>query len=222
LPLDTPVFNVPDKLVRILDRDLKAAGISKRDERGWTVDVHALRHTFGTLLSKGGVTPRTAQAAMRHSKVDLTMNVYTDPKLLDVAGAMEALPALPLGLENGQADSARIAAKATGTDDLTPSPLVPVLVPTAGKSCKSWSILDKTTGNRGEGEKAGAVAASAYPVKRNNPLTSAVNGLLGVGGRGLEPPTPSLSNVPIRSERQQQHPYCFIAYGNLAQVSRAC
>ena len=34
---------------------------------------------------------------MRHSKIDLTMNVYTDPKLLDVAGAMEALPALPLG-----------------------------------------------------------------------------------------------------------------------------
>ena len=34
---------------------------------------------------------------MRHSTIDLTMNVYTDPRLLDVAGAMEALPALPLG-----------------------------------------------------------------------------------------------------------------------------
>ena len=34
---------------------------------------------------------------MRHSTIDLTMNIYTDPKLLDVAGAMEALPALPLG-----------------------------------------------------------------------------------------------------------------------------
>ena len=56
-----------------------------------------MRHTFGTLLSKGGVTPRTAQAAMRHSEIDLTMNVYTDPKLLDVAGAVESLPALPLG-----------------------------------------------------------------------------------------------------------------------------
>ena len=87
LPADTPVFTVPAKLVRILDRDLKAAGIPKRDERGRTVDVHAMRHTFGTLLSKGGVTPRTAQAAMRHSTIDLTMNVYTDPKLLDVAGA---------------------------------------------------------------------------------------------------------------------------------------
>ena len=82
LPTDMPLFTVPDKLVRILDRDFVAAGIAcrvevspgkwkidKRDERGRTVDVHALRHTFGTLLSKGGVTPRTAQAAMRHSEL---------------------------------------------------------------------------------------------------------------------------------------------------------
>jgi hypothetical protein len=33
-------------------------------------------------------------AAMRHSSIDLTMNVYTDPTLLDVAGAVEALPEL--------------------------------------------------------------------------------------------------------------------------------
>ncbi len=78
---DTPVFSVPRGLVKILDRDLQAAGISKRDERGRTVDVHAMRHTFGTLLSKGGVLPRTAQAAMRHSKIDLTMNVYTSEAL---------------------------------------------------------------------------------------------------------------------------------------------
>jgi integrase len=49
------------------------------------VDVHAMRHTFGTHLSRGGVEPRTAQAAMRHSKLDLTMNVYTDPRLLVVS-----------------------------------------------------------------------------------------------------------------------------------------
>jgi integrase len=87
LPPDTPVFDVPDALVKILDRDLVAAGlarrvrvgnkwrIDKRDDRGRTIDVHALRTTFGTLMSRGGVAPRTAQAAMRHSKIDLTMNV---------------------------------------------------------------------------------------------------------------------------------------------------
>ena len=96
LPLGTPVFIVPAGLVRILNRDLKLAGIPKKDARGWTVDVHAMRHTFGTLLSKGNVAPRTAQAAMRHSSLDLTMNVYTDPQLLDVAGALDRLPELSL------------------------------------------------------------------------------------------------------------------------------
>jgi len=43
-------------------------------------------------LSKAGVAPRVAQAAMRHSSIDLTMNIYTDPTLLDVAGAINALP----------------------------------------------------------------------------------------------------------------------------------
>jgi integrase len=124
LPAEMPLFNVPKGLRRILDRDLMLAGIPKRDERGRTVDVHALRTTFGTLLSKGGVAPRTAQAAMRHSDISLTMNVYTDPKLLDVHGALNALPVLPLGeKEIG-------AAKATGTGDLSASQHAPTVAPT--------------------------------------------------------------------------------------------
>jgi len=140
LPADTPVFTVPAGLVRILDRDLRLAGIPKRDDRGRTVDVHALRHTFGTLLSKGGVAPRTAQAAMRHSTIDLTMNVYTDPRLLDVAGAMEALPALPLGAEPC---SESAAMRGTGTDDSAGRRFAPGFAPTPGKPCKSGSIPDK-------------------------------------------------------------------------------
>jgi hypothetical protein len=31
---------------------------------------------------------------MRRSSLDLTMNVYTDPSLLDVAGALDLLPEL--------------------------------------------------------------------------------------------------------------------------------
>ena len=107
------VFHVPAGLVRILNRDLQAAGIAKRDERGRTVDVHALRHSFGTLLSKGGVSPRTAQAAMRHSKIDMTMNVYTDPKLLDVYGALDTLPTLDL---NSSPQTEAQSMRATGTD----------------------------------------------------------------------------------------------------------
>ena len=55
--------------------------------------IHALRHTFGTHLSMAGVPPRVAMAAMRHSSLELTMNIYTDPVLLDVGAAIEALPA---------------------------------------------------------------------------------------------------------------------------------
>ncbi len=47
----------------------------------------------GTHLSACGVHPRTAMAAMRHGRIDLTMNYYTDPTRLDVAGAVNALPA---------------------------------------------------------------------------------------------------------------------------------
>jgi integrase len=85
------LFTVPAGLRRILDRDLRAAGIAKRDERGRTVDVHALRTTFGTWLSMAEVAPRTAQAAMRHGDISLTMGTYTDPKLLDVRRAIEQL-----------------------------------------------------------------------------------------------------------------------------------
>ncbi|HUT56507.1 MAG TPA: site-specific integrase [Phycisphaerae bacterium] len=113
LPPETPVFTVPAALVKILNRDLELAGIPKKDGRGWTVDVHAMRHTFGTLLSRGNVAPRTAQAAMRHSSIDLTMNVYTDPQLLDVAGALDALPGLPLGSVH---PDDRQGLRPTGTD----------------------------------------------------------------------------------------------------------
>ncbi len=101
------------------------------------MDVHALRHSFGTLLSKGGVSPRTAQAAMRHSKIDLTMNVYTDPKLLDVHGALNALPMLDLtSSPNTEAQTMR----ATGTDGRDPSvvsnhtqsSVAPDVAPTSG------------------------------------------------------------------------------------------
>src|SRR5262249_53773064 len=52
LPSAMPVFNVPVKLCKILNRDLRFAGIAKRDDRGRILDVHAFRHTFGTFMSK--------------------------------------------------------------------------------------------------------------------------------------------------------------------------
>ncbi len=167
LPPDAPLFDVPVKLCKILARDLKMAGVPKKDDRGRTLDVHALRHTFGTLMSKGGVAPRTAQAAMRHKKIDLTMSVYTDPRLLDVRGALNALPSLALA---------------------------PTLAPTPDKSVQAGSSPGKPTGGGG-GRAAGvAIDANACPVKTKGPLSPPDNGPGGVGATGLEPVTPSVSS----------------------------
>ncbi|MCA9193859.1 MAG: tyrosine-type recombinase/integrase [Planctomycetales bacterium] len=88
------VFQVPDGLLRIMNRDLQAAGIAKRDESGGVIHVHALRHSFGTHLSNAGVAPRVAQGLMRHSRIELTMGTYVDARLLDTAGAVESLRVL--------------------------------------------------------------------------------------------------------------------------------
>lgn len=81
-------------LVRILNRDLAAAGIPKFDKYGRSIDVYALRHMFATLLSNSGVAPPITKAAMGHSDLRLTMNTYTDKKLLDIHGALKKLPSL--------------------------------------------------------------------------------------------------------------------------------
>ncbi|NQU26515.1 MAG: site-specific integrase [Candidatus Nealsonbacteria bacterium] len=138
LPADTSVFRIPRNLVKVLNGDLKMAGIPKRDDRGRTVDVHALRHSFGTHLSKGGVAPRTAQAAMRHSTLDLTMNVYTDPRLLDVHGALDVLPGLPL---NGDDPTAETATGTDGGSEKAFRKFAPGFAPTSDESCHSCPFL---------------------------------------------------------------------------------
>lgn len=104
-----PLLYVPTGLIRILDRDLRAAGIPKLDDRGRSVDVHAMRSTFGTLLAAAGVTPVVLKQLMRHKRIETTLKHYVDPRLLDVAGAVASLPAFA---ENAPPKPAR----ATGTE----------------------------------------------------------------------------------------------------------
>ena len=89
--LDLPLFDNPPT-IRVFNADCRAAGISKADHRGRVIDIHALPTTFGTHLAVSGVRPRVAQQAMRHSRLELTTQFYTDPILLNVAGAVNALP----------------------------------------------------------------------------------------------------------------------------------
>lgn len=56
------------------------------------LDFHALRHTFGTLLATSGVHPKIAQELMRHSNINLTMEIYTHAQTSQVAAAVNNLP----------------------------------------------------------------------------------------------------------------------------------
>jgi len=167
---NSPLFGVPRDFIKVFDRDLAAAGISKRDDRNRTVDLHALRHTFGTHLSKAGVAPRTAQAAMRHSSLELTMNVYTDPRLLDVAAAVDALPDFD-GLADAE-QSAYVAA-ATGTEG--PNALAPALAQALAQTAdfpgQPVSGRGKTSGGKRDAESPQVLAAA----QQRRPLTSPVN-----------------------------------------------
>ena len=91
---NTSLFTLGRNFLRTFNLDLAAAGISKRDAQGRTVDVHSLRHTFATLMARNGVSPSVAQKLMRHSDIRLTMNTYTHLGLADTAGAVAALPAI--------------------------------------------------------------------------------------------------------------------------------
>ena len=163
LPANASVFTVPTGLVKIFDRDLKLAGIPKQDERGRTVDVHAMRTTFGTHLSKGGVPLRIAQSAMRHSDPSLTANVYTDPALLDVAGALDVLPALPLRPDANETQ------KATGTA----GGFVPEFAPEADVCGPSESSPDKTAADPIEKKRDVVnVVTSALGTKKNPSSTA--------------------------------------------------
>ncbi|MGE5610351.1 MAG: tyrosine-type recombinase/integrase [Bacillota bacterium] len=207
LPPNTPLFYVPTGLIRIFDRDLVAAGIAqlvkdpktgkvrivKQDDRGRTIDVHALRTTFGTHLSKGGVAPRTAQAAMRHSDIKLTMGVYTDPKLLDVRGALNVLPALPLDGSDPTTQSVTM----TGTDSApvqnATSPIaLPIALPT-GQSSTTEGKTGHQHATGADSDSPTETAVSATPVNKNGSESTVDPEPSSKRVMGLEPTTFTLA-----------------------------
>ena len=184
--------------MRILDRDLLAAGIDKADERGRTIDVHALRHSFGTLLSKGGVAPRTAQAAMRHSKIDLTMNVYTDPKLLDVYGALDSLPSLDL---DASPSTERPMMRATGTHDAAAfagatakSFVAPPVAPNSGKRGQTVSFAVISPGLADERTLKRSTLENSYESSKKALPAVFADKAYRVETTGIEPATSGLQS----------------------------
>jgi integrase len=110
-----PVFNMPDKPVKLVQADLaaardawieEAASEKERDERekssflkyrdaaGHVADFHALRHTFISRLVRSGVNVKVAQELARHSTPTLTLGRYAHVQLVDQTRALDALPAI--------------------------------------------------------------------------------------------------------------------------------
>ena len=90
---DCVVSAVPN--MKCLRADLAMAGIANKDGSHRYVDFHSLRVSLSTLLAAHKVSPRAAQALMRHTDPRLTANVYTDEKLLPLAAELHSVPAIP-------------------------------------------------------------------------------------------------------------------------------
>ena len=105
----------------------------------------------------------------------LTMNVYTDPRLLDIAGAVDVLPMLSI-----DATSAPVAIsilKATGTESGRSS-VAPMVAPDTVHNGQIGSIPDHFDGS---------TASGVETKKPRNPLR--ITGFSLIGPAGFEPTT---------------------------------
>lgn len=82
--------------VPTLKRDLAKAGIPFQDALGRRVDLHAMRHTFGTQLAAAGVPPFILKELMRHSSVRESEKYYIDGTQVPTAAAVAVLPRFDL------------------------------------------------------------------------------------------------------------------------------
>jgi hypothetical protein len=111
---------------------------------------------------------------MRHSTIHLTMNTYTDPKLLDIRGAIDALPDPPLDART------TVMAAGTGTGG---GGAVPTKKPQSGldsgcqqvetnglepstPSLQSRAAVVVTGDDKGLGTRRGSVGPSVGPPRR--------------------------------------------------------
>ena len=87
--LSIPASN--SSFLKAFNRDLEFAGIAKTDDVGRVIHLHALRHSFASLLAREGVHPHVLQGLARHSRVETTMGFYTHILRGDDISAIESL-----------------------------------------------------------------------------------------------------------------------------------
>jgi integrase len=101
-------------------KDLKAAGIEYIDSRGERADFHALRKTFGTMLTLAGIGQRTVMELMRHSDPRLTVKTYTDANMLPVSDAVVSLLRFAAKRQHSQIDSQKLVPQSSSVSVSVP------------------------------------------------------------------------------------------------------
>ena len=188
-----PIVKVPSSMLRVFNRDLEYAGIPKTDEGGRTVDLHACRHSFVSLLAASGTHPRVAQRLARHSKIDMTLGVYTHLYQGDDARAVAALPVPKIEAEAGEL-------QATGTADQSAARISHVRPHVHGHVHPEFSAAhpESRPVRAASSKAAGRQSAKAGPcdpldtkrASQSSPDREAST----LGRSGLEPPTSCVSS----------------------------
>ena len=130
---------------------------------------------------------------MRHSSIDLTMNVYTDPALLDVAGAIESLPDLPIDRGQPNRRPLRFQPTTGKNGDLQ---FAPKFAPTTGRPGQSGTIPVKmAVPDDPPPELLSRAVKSCYDNSKG-PLSTADNDPLQVERKRFE-----LSTSALRTQR---------------------
>jgi len=85
----------PDKLPSMwwFNKDLKAAGIDRLNAKGEVFDMHALRTTFGTHVSRN-MAFAAAKKVIRHTYDNMTADNYFKPSTADLGSDFAKVPAL--------------------------------------------------------------------------------------------------------------------------------
>jgi len=186
-------FDLPSKyrMADMVRADLDDAGIDWQNSSDGILDFHSLRHSTASLLAASGVNPKTAQAILRHSDINLTMSRYSHVFLGAESDAVESMPDFSsMGIQSQVA---------TGTDGKSDDsfesaykPAYKKLTKTAYSGCDQSALIgttekDKVTPNPTQGAGCKPLQMTDLGTKKD---------LMSSSDTGLKPNTPEGIRTP--------------------------
>ena len=183
----------PDRtrLAAMLREDMSAAEIDVDDAAGRPRNFHSFRHSFGSNLSRSGVTPKLAMELMRHSDINLTLRRYTHTLLPERAAGIDALPDLDTAPDRQELRTTGTCdigpdSSATGSAILDAIPVAPQELPVASGCTLVENATDVS--RRETPTKQGMQCTASHPIASPCTVDSSLR------PAGLEPATPGLGN----------------------------